>query len=142
MRHNEVQETWIHKIGIANIVAISTLLLTLATFYYQFWRVSYSAKATIIALFPNYNGAALATDIIFTNSGNRQCSIARISLMSKSHFDDKRFEQYSNGWGHIDCAQVPFSINPNEVVSKQLLLERGRQYLSIKYLNVFKIQTA
>jgi hypothetical protein len=118
--------TSFHKIGLANIIAVGTLLLTLTTFYYQFWRVSYRSKATIIALMPNYNGAALATDVIFTNSGNRQCSIAKMSLMGKSYFKDEKYKPYSDGWGVIESTQVPFSLNPNEVISKQLLFGEGQ----------------
>jgi hypothetical protein len=117
--------TLFHKIGLANIIAIGTLILTLTTFYYQFWRVSYSVKATFIAFMPNYNGAAFTTDAIFTNSGNRQCSIAKMSLMGKSYFKDERYKAYSDGWSIMDSIQTPFSLSPNEVVSKQLLFGEG-----------------
>lgn len=125
MKIPEAIRSLVHKIGLANFVAVTTLLVTIGTFYYQFWRVTYSIKATIITLMPNYNGAALATDIVFTNNGNRQCSIAKASLMSKSTFNDEKYKDYGNGYSMMDSAQVPFSINPNEVVSKQLLFGEG-----------------
>lgn len=77
-----------YRVGLANIIATGTLLLTITTFYYQFWRVSYVLNATIIALKPNYNGSELATDIIFTNSGNRQCAIVKSYLLTRQYAND------------------------------------------------------
>lgn len=111
------------KIGLANTIASVTLLLTLVTFYYQYWKVDYAVNATILTLAPNYNGAALAMDAVFTNNGNRQCSIAKIHLIGKATYKDDAF---NDGYSLSDCLQTPFSVGPNEVISKQLLFGEGQ----------------
>lgn len=111
------------KIGLANTIASVTLLLTLVTFYYQYWRVDYALNTTILTFAPNYNGAALAMDAVFTNNGNRQCSIAKINLIGKGTYKE---EGFNNSYSFYYCSKTPFSVSPNEVISKQLLFGEGQ----------------
>lgn len=113
----------IQKIGLANTIASVTFLLTLVTFYYQYWRVDYALNATVLTLAPNYNGAALAIDAVFTNNGNRQCSIAKINVIGKGTYKEELFNSNSS---FLECSQAPFSVSPNEVISKQLLFGEGQ----------------
>jgi hypothetical protein len=112
--------SFFRKIGLANIIATCTLLLTIATFYYQYWRVAYDLNATIIALKPNCNGAELATDVIFTNNGNRQSAIVKLSMLTRTYSSEDVPKKDQGGWSLMESNEAPFSVNPNDVISKRL----------------------
>lgn len=123
LESKELFSSFVHRIGLSNIIAVSTLILTITTFYYQYWRVSYNVKATIIAVTPNYNGSLCATDIVFINTGNRQCSIAKLELEVNKSFKDNKYDGISVP---IPCLnQTPFTINSNEVTTKQFKFGKG-----------------
>lgn len=100
------------------LISIGALTITLTTFYYQFWRVNYDLKATIISICTDYKGSMCVTDVIFTNAGNKQCAVAKITLRGSNVYMDSRY----NDWSDIDCYnQTPFTVSANNVVTKRFL---------------------
>jgi len=107
----------LYLLAAAVIVALAPFAWSVYLKYHQYDDL----KATILGASP-IPGTLCTADIVFTNNGNRQCSIAAVNLIEsytvKTDANDSHTAEsiipFSN--------QRSFTIKPNDVISKQFII--------------------
>jgi hypothetical protein len=111
------RKNWLSVISL--IISIIALGISGGNFYFQYFYRYDDLKATILSISPDIPGAACTVDIVFTNNGNRECSVVSVDL-------EETGDTLGEGYFWIPCLnQSPFSIKPNEVISKQFQMGGG-----------------
>lgn len=109
---------------IAILALVVSILLPISLHFYQNIREKIDVKATVLSYWPDYHGSKFVVDIVFTNNGNRSCSVANIGLESENTYDKN--SPIPKSFPYIACVnQEPFSINPKELVTKQFRMGNG-----------------
>lgn len=102
---------------IAGFALVFTVFFNIYPVYYKYDDL----KATILSASPSgHLGSLCIADIIFTNNGNRQCSVATVNL-EQSIIDTK--DPLLKGFFTIPFSNQPsFTIKSNDVISKQFII--------------------
>lgn len=110
---------------VALIFSAVSLIISAATFYFQHLRKYDNLKATIVSLAPNYPlGVKFTADIVFTNNGNRKCSVTSVDL-EQENLDAK--EEFLRGKLTTPCLTQPaFTLNDSDAVTKQFQIGSGK----------------
>jgi hypothetical protein len=108
---------------IITIVVVLVSIAGLVLYIYPTLIQYNDLKATVLGVSPSFNSKLCTVDIVFTNNGNQQCSIAVVNLIEK-HIDKtdpanpprgaEIFIPFSN--------QPSFTINSRNVISKQFTI--------------------
>jgi hypothetical protein len=111
----------------AIIISFGALIISGLSFYYQNLRQVNNAKATILKLSPdNSSESGFLSNIVFINNGNKPASIYEMWVTIK----------YANIENSCHLApwieEVPFTINPSEVITHQISFGHGA---SLNYLD-------
>lgn len=114
---------------IAIIISLGALIFSGLSFYYQNIRHINNVKATILKLNPdNSPKSEFLSSIVFINNGNKPASIYEIFVTIK--FPNLKGSQILVPW----IEEVPFTINPSEVVTRQILFGNNVSKNYLDYL--------
>jgi len=102
---------------IAIVVAGLSAMIAYLPFHFQYMRKVNDLKVTILNAVPNFNNFKCVANLIFINNGNQECSIAFIK------FEEQNISRYKVPFSGILSSKSvnppPFTIKPNEVITKQ-----------------------
>ena len=109
---------WSKKLSIIAIcVAVLSAMIAYLPFHYQYVRKVNDLKVTILNIVPNYKDLMCVADLIFTNNGNQECSITSVILEGENISYDIISPKSVSGSSSVN--PIPFTIKPNEVITKQ-----------------------
>lgn len=120
---------------IAIIIALGALIISSLSFYYQHIRQINDVKATILKFSPNNSlESAFLSSIVFVNNGNKPASIYEIWVTVRYPNVEASTGDQIVCWDEED----PFTINPGEVVTRQILFGRNTKMDYLEILRYFK----
>lgn len=118
---------WICKYGpgVAIIISIISVFLAWLPFYYQYIRRHNDLKATIVSFAMDHpEEISYISDVVFINNGNRPCAIIGVETQMQNV---NATEPPYTGILSTPCSNhASFTIKPNEVITKQLWMGKGR----------------
>ena len=107
-----------------NFLGIIAIFIAWLPFYYQYIRKDNNVKATILSFAMDHpDGINYVSDVVFVNNGNQPCSITNVEVQFQNTDTN---DPIRCGLLSSPCInQSPFTIKPNEVITKQFWIGKG-----------------